>query len=136
MLSTSSARGATRASTMSAMASSTWPFRAQTRLQPVKSTSTASSWTNTLVPMVRGYGRRSRPRSGPPSRPPAPDTHDSGQGGRVDHDQALLVHLPGGVARSLPGVARVPETAVGHLVGPPRRDLVDGHPAEVEGAGG
>ena len=47
-----------------------------------------------------------------------------------------LGHLPDGVGRALPGVAAVAHAAVGHLVGPPRRHLVDEHAAEVERAGG
>src|SRR4029079_4317855 len=50
----------------------------------------------------------------------------------LDDDQALLGHLPDGVARALLRVARGLDAAVGHLVAAEGRRLVHDDPAELE----
>src|SRR5262249_41829066 len=56
-----------------------------------------------------------------------------GQGrSRLDHDQPFLGHLTHGVRGTLPCVATVAQTAVRHLIRPPRGYFVHEHPTEVE----
>ena len=86
-------------------------------------------------PACAPNGRRSTPaRTG---GDPAPDRSSppcSPSG--LQHDEAGLGHLPHGVGGPFAGVAAVADAAVGLLVGPPGRHLVDEHAAEVEPAGG
>ena len=74
-----------------------------------------------------------RPRSPPRRWPPAAGRRrPSGGRSGVDDDQRAARSSPARVGRALPGVAAVAHAAVGHLVGAPRRHLVDQHAAEVE----
>ena len=82
--------------------------------------------------------RRAPGARGPAGRWTGPVAAD-GLGGPgpsgAEDDHLDLGHLADRVGRALPGVAAVAEAAVGLLVGPPRRHLVDEHAAEVERAG-
>ena len=79
----------------------------------------------------RRYRRRSR-FFGELSRSAATTASERSRG---QDDHAQLGHLADRVGRALAGVAAVADAAVGLLVGPPRRHLVDEHAAEVEASG-
>ena len=74
--------------------------------------------------------RRPRSAGNGPRRPVA-----AGPARQPEHHQAVLGHLAHRVVRALAGVAAVAHAAVGLLVGPPRRHLVDERRRRSRGGG-